>query len=140
MDGRVVAITGASSGIGAVTARDLFKRGAKVLMLCRDLNKASAVKTRIESEFLNDDLRGRLEVVALDLASLESVRRCAAEVKRIAAKIDVLINNAGVAMSKQRVTNNKTRSGLPRDLPQLKTYCRITSRSIKGHFESLAMQ
>jgi len=72
LDGLVVAITGANSGIGRETALDLSKRGARIIMLCRDLEKAHLVAKEIINETGNP-----INVRKLDLASLKSVRECA---------------------------------------------------------------
>ena len=69
----------------------MSRRGAKVLMLCRSLDKTQVVKDEIVAE-----TKGEVDVYHLDLSSLESVRKCAEEIKMKESKIDILINNAGV--------------------------------------------
>ncbi|WP_019931420.1 oxidoreductase [Nocardia sp. BMG111209] len=81
--GRTIIVTGANSGLGAVTARALAAAGAQVIMACRDEVKARSVANSIGE---------RAQVRRLDLADLASVREFAASVDRA----DVLINNAGV--------------------------------------------
>jgi len=91
LGGKVCLITGASSGIGRVTARELAARGAKVLLACRDVTKSGAVL---------DDVRevgGTAELFPLELADLESVRDCARAVLARDEPLHVLINNAGLA-------------------------------------------
>ena len=91
LDGKVAVITGANTGIGRETARDLVKRGAEVHVLCRDVGKGDIVKKEIKSE------TGReLFVHKVDLASLESVTECSNVLRKELTKIDILINNAGV--------------------------------------------
>lgn len=92
LDGKTVIITGSNTGIGKENARDLAKRGARVIMACRSLDKAEAAKKEIVDE------TGNKNVVAkyLDLASLKSVRDFAADINRNEPRLDVLINNAGV--------------------------------------------
>ncbi|MFC6009853.1 oxidoreductase [Nocardia lasii] len=80
--GRTIIVTGANSGLGAVTARALSRAGARVILACRDTAKAERVA---------DGLPGA-EVRALDLADLNSVRAFTDSIERV----DVLINNAGV--------------------------------------------
>jgi NAD(P)-dependent dehydrogenase (short-subunit alcohol dehydrogenase family) len=82
--GRTVVITGANSGIGAVTARALASSGARVIIACRDTSKGSAAVATMP---------GTVEVRALDLADLSSVRSFASG---FTEPFDVLINNAGV--------------------------------------------
>ncbi|WP_068425146.1 oxidoreductase [Janibacter terrae] len=92
--GRTVVVTGASSGLGAVTARELAARGAHVVLACRDTAKGEAVAA---------DLEGA-QVVRLDLSSLDSVRAAAREVRDRHERIDLLVNNAGVMMTPRGVT------------------------------------
>jgi NAD(P)-dependent dehydrogenase (short-subunit alcohol dehydrogenase family) len=95
MHGKVCLITGASSGIGRVTAEVLAQRGARVLLACRDAAKTEPVLRAIASA------GGRAELVALDLGDLESVRACAAAVLARDEPLHVLINNAGLAGQKR---------------------------------------
>lgn len=82
-DGRTVVITGANSGIGAITARELARAGAHVIIACRNTTKGEAAA---------GSMPGSVEVRSLDLADLASVRSFASGI----ASVDVLINNAGV--------------------------------------------
>lgn len=75
IDGKVVIITGANTGIGKETALELARRGAKVYMACRDMQKAEAARLRIIEKTGNSNVFCR----SLDLASLESVRKFAQE-------------------------------------------------------------
>jgi NAD(P)-dependent dehydrogenase (short-subunit alcohol dehydrogenase family) len=90
--GRVALVTGANSGIGLETARVLAARGAQVVLACRDAERARRARDRLEWE-LGDC---SLEVLALDLADLASVRHAAATFLTGHARLDLLINNAGV--------------------------------------------
>jgi NAD(P)-dependent dehydrogenase (short-subunit alcohol dehydrogenase family) len=82
--GRTVIVTGASSGIGAITARELARVGARVVLAVRDVGKGERVAATIT---------GETEVRPLDLTSLASVRAFA---EAWSGPIDVLINNAGI--------------------------------------------
>jgi len=102
LDGKVVVITGANTGIGKITATDLARRGARVIICCRDMKRASAGLADIKAESGSDNV----EIVQLDLASLKSVRKAALELSRKEEKIDYLINNAGVMMCPQWKTED----------------------------------
>ncbi|MGF2947040.1 oxidoreductase [Mycobacterium sp. Lab-001] len=89
--GRTVIVTGATSGLGAVTARELARTGAEIVMAVRNTAKGEAAARR---------LAGRFEVRQLDLRDLSSVRRFADGVD----KADVLINNAGIMAAPYALT------------------------------------
>jgi NAD(P)-dependent dehydrogenase (short-subunit alcohol dehydrogenase family) len=92
--GRTVVITGANSGIGYEAARFLAARGAHVVLANRD-----AAKTKIAAERLAGQVSGAaIDTLALDLASLESVRDAAGQIRERYPRLDLLINNAGVMM------------------------------------------
>jgi NAD(P)-dependent dehydrogenase (short-subunit alcohol dehydrogenase family) len=90
--GRVALVTGANSGIGFETARVLAARGAHVVLACRDAERARRARDRLEWE-LGDC---SLELLSLDLADLASVRRAAETFLAGHARLDLLVNNAGV--------------------------------------------
>jgi len=92
LNGKTVVVTGASSGIGKATALELAKRGARVIMACRDIYKAEKAVQDIRQQTGS----GQLIVRLLDLASLQSVRDFAASICLEEDFIHVLINNAGV--------------------------------------------
>jgi NAD(P)-dependent dehydrogenase (short-subunit alcohol dehydrogenase family) len=71
VDGKVVIITGCNTGVGKETALELAKRGAKVYMACRDLQRGEEARKEIFAITKNPNLFTR----ELDLASLDSVRR-----------------------------------------------------------------
>ena len=96
LQGKTFLITGANTGIGKITARELAKRGAHVILACRSADKTQPVIDEIKQETGND----KLEFVALDLADLASVRRCADELLARNIPIHGLINNAGLAGSR----------------------------------------
>ncbi|MEW1686332.1 oxidoreductase [Streptomyces sp. NPDC091265] len=88
--GRTAVVTGANSGIGLITARELARRGARVLLACRDEKRGKAAASRIRGAVRGADV----EFAALDLADLSSVREFAAAYTP--DRLDLLINNAGV--------------------------------------------
>ncbi|KAH0956860.1 hypothetical protein HN011_012190 [Eciton burchellii] len=92
LQGRVFLVTGANSGIGKETVRELAKRKATIIMACRDMQSAKNVVAEIRSKVLT----GELIPMELDLASLSSIREFAKEVLNNFPQIHVLINNAGV--------------------------------------------
>ncbi|GHB24585.1 oxidoreductase [Streptomyces xanthochromogenes] len=88
--GRTAVVTGANSGIGLVTARELARRGARVVLACRSEARGREAEERVRSEVPD----ARAEFRTLDLADLGSVRDFAAELPY--ERLDLLINNAGV--------------------------------------------
>jgi NAD(P)-dependent dehydrogenase (short-subunit alcohol dehydrogenase family) len=93
MEGRVCVITGASSGIGRVTAVELARQGAKVVLANRSREKTEPLLAEIGAV----SGAGQAEFLQLDLASLASVRDAAKTLLSTKDPIHVLINNAGVA-------------------------------------------
>ena len=91
--GKRVLVTGVSAGLGVETARALVAHGADVVGAARDLSKAKAATVGVQAAAKND---GRLELVELDLASLDSVRVCADALVDNGKPFDFVIANAGV--------------------------------------------
>ncbi|MEU1848564.1 oxidoreductase [Streptomyces sp. NPDC019990] len=87
---RVAVVTGANSGLGVVTARELARKGARVVLACRSEARGNAALDRLRAELP----RARAEVRLLDLADLASVRAFAAGFPY--ERLDVLVDNAGV--------------------------------------------
>ncbi|HEX3789839.1 MAG TPA: oxidoreductase [Pseudonocardiaceae bacterium] len=84
LSGRTIVVTGASSGLGTVTARDLAEAGARVVL---------AVRNQAKGEQVAATINGSTEVRELDLSSLASVRSFA---ESWTGELDILINNAGI--------------------------------------------
>ncbi|GHO55711.1 hypothetical protein KSB_41860 [Ktedonobacter robiniae] len=91
MQGKVCLVTGSSSGIGKVTARELAKMGATVVMVCRNRAKGEAAQAEIKEKSSND----QVDLLVADLSELSQVRRVASEFKQKYTQLHVLINNAG---------------------------------------------
>ncbi|MGI9616676.1 MAG: SDR family NAD(P)-dependent oxidoreductase, partial [Acidimicrobiales bacterium] len=89
---RVAVVTGANSGLGLETARQLAGKGASVIMAVRSLDNGAAAIDDVRRDLPDADL----DLVQLDLASLDSVRSAAKELHDRLERIDLLINNAGV--------------------------------------------
>jgi NAD(P)-dependent dehydrogenase (short-subunit alcohol dehydrogenase family) len=100
MQGKTVLVTGANQGIGKATALALAYQGARVVLLARNAEKGRAAVADIRAATGSKDV----ELIVADLASLEQVRRAAAEFKARFDRLHVLINNAGVVVPTRRET------------------------------------
>lgn len=94
IDGKVVIITGANTGIGKETAIDLAKRGGRIIMACRDQKRADAAAKDVRQ--LANVADEKVTVELMDLSSFKSVRAFADRINAQESHIDILINNAGV--------------------------------------------
>jgi NAD(P)-dependent dehydrogenase (short-subunit alcohol dehydrogenase family) len=88
---RIAVVTGANSGLGKVTARELAGAGFKTILACRSRQRGETAA----EEIMDEVPAAELQVVQVDLSDLEQVRRVAQEIKELAPHLDVLINNAG---------------------------------------------
>jgi NAD(P)-dependent dehydrogenase (short-subunit alcohol dehydrogenase family) len=100
MHGKTVLITGGNSGIGLEAAVALARGGARVAITARDPQRGAAAAGQIRQRSGSDEV----ELVRLDLASLDSVRACAEEVTARFDRLDVLIDNAGAIIGERRNT------------------------------------
>jgi NAD(P)-dependent dehydrogenase (short-subunit alcohol dehydrogenase family) len=95
MKDSIVVVTGATAGIGLVTARELAQRGAEVIVVSRSAEKCARVAAEIG---------GRTRWFAADLSDLSQVRRVAADIAAAAPRVDVLVNNAGAIYEDRRTS------------------------------------
>jgi NAD(P)-dependent dehydrogenase (short-subunit alcohol dehydrogenase family) len=93
LSGKRVLATGVSAGLGVESARALAAHGAEVTGAARDLSKAQGATEQVRAQAIRG---GSLQLVQLDLASLDSVRRCADGLLAAGKSFDVIIANAGV--------------------------------------------
>ena len=97
--GRVAVVTGANSGIGLITARELARHGARVILACRNTEKGHAAAAKVAAAA---PAGADVEVRALDLGNLESVQSFASGLED--KRLDLLINNAGIMMPPRQTT------------------------------------
>lgn len=102
MKGKVVVVTGGSSGIGASAALELARRGATVVAVGRDEKRLKGVSEKIRA--VNPATAA--EPLRADFASLSQVRGLAREVLERHPRIDVLVNNAGLVAGKRSLTED----------------------------------
>jgi NAD(P)-dependent dehydrogenase (short-subunit alcohol dehydrogenase family) len=102
LTGRVAVVTGANGGLGLESAKALAGAGAHVVMAVRNQIKAKAAY----DEIIATHTSASLEIVELDLASLESVRRAAQAISEGHPSLDILLNNAGVMALPERRTDD----------------------------------
>ena len=100
MSGKVCLITGGSSGIGKATALGLANKGANVVMVGRDRSRGEAARTEVVEKSGNE----LVDLMLADLSSQESIRQLAEDFTSRYGRLHVLINNAGVFISKRTVT------------------------------------
>lgn len=99
--GRLVVITGTTSGIGYMTARKYASQGADLLCINRNPAKSEALRLEIEKEY-----GVKCDCLIADLSILADIRRVAGELAALDRPIDVLIHNAGVYMTKRELTHD----------------------------------
>jgi NAD(P)-dependent dehydrogenase (short-subunit alcohol dehydrogenase family) len=100
MDGKVILVTGATSGIGEATARALAQQGATVVVNGRDRERGELAVRRIQKEANNP----RVEFIVGDLSTRSGVRSIAAEFRARHDRLDVLVNNVGAMFAKRQET------------------------------------
>ena len=108
LTGKIILITGASAGIGVETARALHSTGAHIFLAVRDLAKTEKVRQDIlaSSAGSGGQGQGAIDLLQLDLTSLDSVRQCAAAFLSQSRQLHVLVCNAGVMATPQGKTQD----------------------------------
>jgi retinol dehydrogenase 13 len=101
MDGRVCVVTGATSGVGYQVARRLARGGASLVLVCRNLEKAQAVKSELEENKMI-----KVEVIQADFSRLEDVRQAAEAILEQYPRLYALINNAGLHNTHRVLSDN----------------------------------
>jgi len=95
VEGKVVVVTGANSGLGKYTAEEMAKRGAAVVMGCRNMVTGKEAQDQIKKNSGSE----QVELYELDLSDMASIRAFAAKVLAAHPVIDILINNAGISLN-----------------------------------------
>ena len=101
IQGKVVVITGATSGIGLIAAERLAKLGARLVLVARDRARAETALARLQAA-----TTGGHRVHYADLSRLADMKRVAGEIADAEPRIDVLINNAGALFSRRSITED----------------------------------
>lgn len=103
MEHKTILVTGATQGLGKVTATELAKQGHHIILHGRNISKLEEVRNDIVGETGNK----KIDIIIADLLSLSETARMAGELKKKYNKLDVLVNNAGAFFNKQRETTKE---------------------------------
>ena len=110
LSGRVALVTGANSGMGKVTAREIARMGAQAILGCRSKERREAAT----NEIIETTGRHSVPVMEVDLSSPASVRDCARVFQERFPKLDVLVNNAATSLRAREITSEgSSGSGRP---------------------------
>lgn len=101
-DDKIILITGASSGIGFETAKELAERGGRIIMACRNIQKGRQAIDSIRKQ----NPAAKLDLRLVDVAKMADIRRFVAELKKNYDHVDILINNAGVIYQPHHITED----------------------------------
>ena len=102
LSGKIFVVTGANSGIGYEATKAFAMANAKVIMGCRNLERATIAKEKILAEYPHADL----DIILLDLMDFDAIASFAKEIKQKYPKVDVLLNNAGIMTVPYAPTKN----------------------------------
>jgi NAD(P)-dependent dehydrogenase (short-subunit alcohol dehydrogenase family) len=100
LSGQVIIVTGANAGIGKVTARELAKMGATVVMVCRSQPRGAAALAEVKQASGSDDIH----LMLCDLSSQASIRQFVSQFRAEYDRLDVLVNNAGAYFNDRQVS------------------------------------
>lgn len=103
MENKIILVTGATQGIGRITAAELAKQGHQIIIHGRNQPKLNEVRKEIIKESNNENI----DITAADLLSLSDTKKMADSLKAKYNRIDVLINNAGAIFNKERETTHE---------------------------------
>ena len=92
LENKVFIVTGANAGLGFEASKELARKGASVILACRNMDKANIALTELKEEIPN----ASLDIIQLNLASLKSIHQFADEFKAKYDRLDVQLNNAGI--------------------------------------------
>jgi len=101
MDGRICIITGATSGVGYQAAKRLAQGGAKLVIICRNREKAAKVQEELKGEYAV-----QIDVILADFSELSEIRDAVGKILANYPRIDVLINNAGLHNTHRTLTGD----------------------------------
>ena len=99
LSGKIALVTGANSGFGLVTTRELSGMGARVIMACRSRARGEAAIAEIHATHPD----AQLDLRVVDLADQRSIRALAAELERELPRLDILVNNAGITANQREL-------------------------------------
>jgi NAD(P)-dependent dehydrogenase (short-subunit alcohol dehydrogenase family) len=102
IDSKIIMITGANSGIGKATAIGLADMGATIIMVCRDKTRGE----NAQKEIIEKTGNHKVDLLLCNLASFQSIRNLISEFKKKYQYLHVLINNAGVMLSKRELSDD----------------------------------
>jgi len=102
LTGKVIVITGATSGLGFEDAKVFAQKGATIILACRNMDKAKKTLAKI----LKKQPNAQVEIMKLDLTSLDSIHKFATEFKEKYDRLDILVNNAGIMMVPYQTTED----------------------------------
>ncbi|KAK2669538.1 Short-chain dehydrogenase/reductase SDR [Fusarium oxysporum f. sp. vasinfectum] len=102
LKGKIILITGGNSGLGLETARQLLKHEpSRIFLACRSKAKFDQAVNELQQQGSNTDA---VSFLALDLASLSSIKSAAKEFQSSSTQLDILVNNAGIMMTPEGLT------------------------------------
>jgi len=104
MTGKVCMITGSNTGIGKVTAGELAKMGATIVMVCRESVPGEPPPQTTQSELQKISQNDNIDILFADLSSQQSIRQLVEDFQKKYDKLHVLINNAGALIQKRTLT------------------------------------